>query len=181
MRVAEGRVQPLHQPVPGVTMKTTTPSPTTAPRQTPTCLPAVGDVLAIVASPRDSAAYVASRLAAREGGSVTGCAVSPAFLGGRSYRNAPTVIALLETPPAIQRHEDLRSGGDGNAFVQLATLAGAHDPKWAVSGNDAGHTLAALAAWHDLIVVQRPPDARADPVDGLKCLLMDTGLPCLVL
>lgn len=160
---------------------TSTPSPGIAPAPSPSCLPAVGDVLAMVASPRDSAAYVASRLAARDGGSVTGCATPPAFLGGRLFRNDASVVALLETSPSIQRHDDLQSGGDGDAFVRLATAAGAHAPQWAVMGNDAGHTLKLLSAWHDLIVVQRPADAQSDPVDGLRFLLMETGLPCLVL
>jgi len=162
-------------------MNTTTSSHHATSQPAPTCLPAVGDVLAIVAAPRDGAAYVASRLAARDGGSVTGCAVSPAFLGGRGFRSDATVAALLETAPLAQRKEDLRVGGDGDAFIRLAISAGAHGPQWAVMGNDTGHTLAALSAWHDLIVVQRPGDPHADPLDGLGALLMGTGLPCLVL
>lgn len=162
-------------------MNTTTPSRDTASPVTQTSLPAVGDVLAIVGAPRESAAYVASRLAARDGGSVTGCAVPPAFLGGRGYRNAPSIITLLETSPSVQRREDLQSGGDGDAFIRMATSAGVQNPQWAVMGNDAGHTLRKLSAWHDLIVVQRPADAHDDPLDGLRYLLMDTGLPCLVL
>ncbi|NID14605.1 universal stress protein [Luteibacter yeojuensis] len=164
-------------------MNTTTPSPSpsTASPQAPTCLPAVGDVLAIVAGPRDGAAYVASRLAGREGGSVTGCATSPAFLGGRAFRADATVAALLEVAPSAQRREDLHIGGAGDAFVRLAISAGARGPQWAVMGNDTAHTLAMLSAWHDLIVVQRPTDPHADPLDGLGILLMGTGLPCLVL
>jgi nucleotide-binding universal stress UspA family protein len=141
----------------------------------------VGDVLALVAGPRDGAAYVASRLAARDGGSVTGCAAPPAFLGGRSFRTDATVAALLEPAPSVQRRDDLGTGGDGDEFIRMATSAGAHGPQWAVLGNDPSHTLAMLSAWHDLIVVQRPADPQADPLDGLGFLLTGTGLPCLVL
>lgn len=146
-----------------------------------TCLPAVGDVLAIIGAPRDNAAYVGSRLAAREGGSVTGCALSPAFLGGRPFRNDASVIALLETPAPRRRQEDLARDGEGAEFVRLAATAGARQPQWAVIGNDVGPRLMDLSAWHDLIVVQRPADTHAHPLDGLEQLLMGTGLPCLIL
>lgn len=145
------------------------------------CLPAVGDVLAIVRTPRDSAAYVASRLAARDDGSVTGCAMTPAFLGARASRGEATVMALLESPPTVQRHDDLRTGGDGDAFIRLAASAGARQPQWTVLGQDPEHDLARLSAWHDLIVVQRPSDEGARPLDGLKALLLATHRPCLVL
>ncbi|HVI55969.1 MAG TPA: universal stress protein [Luteibacter sp.] len=159
---------------------TTTPPTRTAPSMR-TCLSAIGDVLAIVDSPRSSAAYVASRLAARDGGSVTGCSLAPAFMGGRPFRVEASVISLLETPPPIQRHDDLRRGHDGDEFLRLATTAGVLQPQWAVIGNDPSHDLAKLSAWHDLIVVQRPGDPHADPLDGLQHLLTNTGLPCLVL
>jgi nucleotide-binding universal stress UspA family protein len=162
-------------------MDTTTTPAANAASAMQTCLSALGDVLAIVDSPRSSAAYVASRLAARDGGSVTGCSLAPAFLGGRAFRIEASVIALLETPPPVQRHDDLRRGHDGDEFLRLATTAGVLQPQWAVIGNDAAHDLGKLSAWHDLIVVQRPADPLADPLDGLKQLLTDTGLPCLVL
>ena len=51
--------------------------------------------------------------------------------------------------------------------------------EWMVDAR--GHALAMLSAWHDLIVVQRPADPHADPLEGLGSLLTGTGLPCLVL
>lgn len=152
-------------------------------RSTPamqTSLPAVGDVLAIVGSPRDAASYVSSRLAARTNGSVTGCSMSAAFLGHAAPKE-PTVMALLDQPPAARRRDDLASGGDGDQFMHLARTAGVHDPQWAVIENDAAGRLASLSAWHDLVVVQRPADLAANPLDGLNHLLLGTGLPCLVL
>lgn len=150
-----------------------------APMQT--CLPTVGDVLIIVGSPSDTATLVGSRLAARAGNSVTGCAVSPAFLGGHAFQAEASVVALLEPSPSTQRRDDLRPSGEGAAFIRRAVTAGAHQPQWAVVGNDPGRDLSALSAWHDLIVVQRPGDTLADPVAGLEQLQRNTGLPCLVL
>lgn len=160
---------------------TTTQASERAPAAMQTCLPASGDVLIIVGSPGDAAALVGSGLAARAGGSVTGCAVSLAFLGGRAFRTDASVVALLEPSPRTQRHDDLKSSGEGTEFIRRATTAGAHRPQWAVIGNDPGHDLRALSAWHDLIVVQRPNDALADPIDGLEHLVRGTGLPCLIL
>jgi nucleotide-binding universal stress UspA family protein len=162
-------------------MNTTKSPQDTASCSPASCLPPVGDVLAIISGPRDGAAYVASRLAARDGGSVTGCEASPAFLGGHAFRTDATVAALLQPAPSVQRKDDLRLGGDGDEFIRMAESAGAHGPQWAVLGNDASHELAMLSAWHDLIVVQRPADPHADPLDGLGFLLTGTGLPCLVL
>lgn len=145
------------------------------------CLPGVGDVLIIVTSPGEAATLVGSRLAARTGGSVTGCGVSTAFLGGRPFRTDATVLALLEPSPRVKRHDDLRSSGEGAEFLRKATTAGARHPQWAVLGNDVGHDLKALSAWHDLIVVQRPNDELSDPLGGFEQLLKGTGLPCLIL
>jgi nucleotide-binding universal stress UspA family protein len=160
---------------------TTTQTSERSPAPMQTCLPDVGDVLIIVGSPGDAAVLVGSRLAARTGGSVTGCGVSMAFLGGRPFRTDATVVALLEPSPRVKRHDDLKSSGEGAEFVRRATTAGARHPQWAVVGNDVGHDLKALSAWHDLIVVQRPNDELANPVDGLEHLVKGTGLPCLIL
>lgn len=146
-----------------------------------TCLPEIGDVLIIVSSGSDAATLVGTRLAARDGGSVTGCAVSPAFLGGRAFQAEASVVALLEPSPHTQRHDDLRSSGIGTDFIQRAMAAGARQPQWAVIGSDPVRDLAVLSAWHDLVIVQRPGDVLANPVTGLEHLLKDTGLPCLIL
>lgn len=146
-----------------------------------TCLPGIGDVLIIVGCGSDAATLVGARLAAREGGSVTGCSVSPDFLRGRAFRAEASVVALLEPSPRTQRHDDLLSSGIGAEFMQRAITAGAHQPQWAVIGSDPVRDLAALSAWHDLVIVQRPGDVLADPVTGLEHLLKDTGLPCLIL
>jgi nucleotide-binding universal stress UspA family protein len=150
-----------------------------APMQT--CLPTVGDVLIIVGSPGDASTLVGTRLAARAGNSVTGCAVPPAFLGGRAFQVEASVVALLEPSPSAQRHDGLRSSGEGTEFIRRAVAAGAHQPQWAVVGNNPGRDLSVLGAWHDLVVVQRPGDTLADPVAGLEQLLRNTGLPCLIL
>ncbi|URL60098.1 universal stress protein [Luteibacter flocculans] len=146
-----------------------------------TCLPTAGDVLAIVASPHDVASYVACRLAARAHGSVTGCAMSTAFLGGHGFSHEATVLSLLDAPPSTVHAHDMEPGGNGDAFVHLARHEGVHSASWAVIETDVAARLSALASWHDLIVVQRPGDTGADPIDGLNQLLLRTGLPCLVL
>ncbi|SFW24836.1 universal stress protein [Luteibacter sp. UNCMF366Tsu5.1] len=162
-------------------MNTTARSQRTVAQIPASCLPAVGDVLAVVAGPVDGAAYVASRLAARDDGSVTGCAISPAFLGVPSAE-AGTRSTLLREPVVHSSQSEGREAVAGrDTFLRLALAAGAQRPQWAWAGNDPGHTLAMLAAWHDLIVVQRPADPHANSLDGLESLLMGTGLPCLVL
>ena len=146
-----------------------------------TCLPTAGDVLAIVASPHDAASYVACRLAARAHGSVTGCAMSAAFLGGRAFSHDATVLSLLDAPPSAVHAHDMEPGGSGDAFVHLAHNAGVRTALWAVIETDVAAHLAALASWHDLVVVQRPGDIAADPIGGLNQLLLGTNIPCLVL
>ena len=162
-------------------MNTTARSQRTVVQMPTSCLPAVGDVLAIVAGPVDGAAYVASRLAARDEGSVTGCGLSPAFLGVRSTEVHTRTRTLPEpvAQPSGMEHREAGAGRD--AFLRVALSAGVQRPQWTSAGNDPGHTLTMLAAWHDLIVVQRPAVSHAEPLDGLESLLMGTGLPCLVL
>jgi nucleotide-binding universal stress UspA family protein len=146
-----------------------------------TCLPTAGDVLAIVASPHDAASYVACRLAARAHGAVTGCAMSSDFLGGRAFSHDATVLSLLDAPPSTMHAHDMEPGGSGDAFVHLARHAGVRSASWTVVETDVAARLAALASWRYLIVVQRPGNVGADPIEGFTQLLLRTDIPCLVL
>lgn len=151
-----------------------------SPQAMETSLLAVGDILAIVGSPRDAASFVACRLAARGRGSVTGVALSSAFMGAREPAHDATIFSLLDEPPLAAHARDLEPGGEGDVFLQLARTAGAEAPRWTVAEDNAGHRLASLAAWHDLVVVQRPTDPHLKPADGLA-RLAQLGIPCLVL
>lgn len=146
------------------------------------CLPAVGDVLVIVGSPRDAASYVGQRLAARAQGSVTGCALPPGFFGGAHIAHEPTVMALLSAPATDVDHQhDMAPGGDGDAFVRMARTTGARDARWTAIQADVTNGLRQLATWHDLIVVQKRTVDAPDALDGFDDLLLGTGIPTLVL
>ncbi|MEX1826147.1 universal stress protein [Luteibacter sp. CQ10] len=144
-----------------------------------TCLPAIGDVIVIVGSQRDAASYVGQRLAARAQGAVTGCALPPAFLRGTRNLQEPTVPP--PGPAAVIDHSrDMAPGGDGDSFVRMARMTGAHHSSWAALEIDVAHGLRSLATWHDLVVVQKPADGGTS-LDGFDELLLGMGIPCLVL
>ncbi|SEO32016.1 hypothetical protein SAMN02800692_0213 [Luteibacter sp. UNC138MFCol5.1] len=161
-----------------MTKQTSAPSPSLTGMDT--CLQPVGDVLAIVGAPRDAASFVASRLAARNKGSVTGLVVSPAFLGAHEPSHDATIFSLLDRPPEAVHARDLEPGGDGDCFLQLARTVGTSSARWTTAEVDVARRLASLAAWHDLIVVQRPGDPHLKPLDGLSHLVR-LGVPCLIL
>ncbi|MEX1827261.1 universal stress protein [Luteibacter sp. CQ10] len=144
-------------------------------------MPAVGDVLVIADPGCVAATRVGSWLAARGRGVVTGCAMPEAFHHGRIHGHEPTVMALLQNAPERQRGDDLGKDHAGDRFVHEALIAGAHDPQWAVLGDDYLRELKALCSWHDLIVVQRTPPAREKSLGGLDELALACGLPMLIL
>jgi len=157
-----------------------TPADTSSSRMQ-TCLPAIGDVIVIVGSQRDAASYVGQRLAARAQGAVTGCALPAAFLrGARNFRE-PTVPLPGTGPAAVTDHSrDMAPGGDGDSFVRMARMTGAHHSSWTAIDNDVAHGLRSLAAWHDLVVVQKPAGGGPS-LDGFDELLLGMDIPCLVL
>jgi len=134
------------------------------------------DVLALVTSTRpwSPAAVAGASLASRWGSNLTGCFLEPSARMLHDADHEPTVLGLLEKPPA---HD-----ADAHAaFGAFARQSGVHEATWAVSHTGLARTLKHLGAWHDLAVIERDMVETSGLLDILGEAILGSQLPCLIL
>ncbi|MFZ5655742.1 MAG: universal stress protein [Pseudomonadota bacterium] len=138
------------------------------------------DVLVRIVDPANfqREARPAARIAAGLGGSLTALHAVP--IGAPPPSLYDPGLALAEWATCAEREvRDAR--GKAAAFEAWARAMGLPNATWTVGAGHVPDLLAQAAAWNDLLVLGRgAQDAWSSP-DGIACIVLGTGLPCLVL
>lgn len=121
-------------------------------------------------------AYAAG-LAARLDGSLTGVFVQPSPLAAMPPYSSPDLMqAMIENARDVEQ----KAHASESAFVEWANGAGAHRAAWQVTEGHVPEVLARLGNWHDLLVLERSPEALWGSPPDLGALVLGTHLPCIV-
>lgn len=119
----------------------------------------------------------AAHLAAALDAVLTGAYVYPSPLYMMPPYGSPGLLAaMLENARDVE--EDARRAED--AFVAWARGRGADRATWQVAEGRLPDTLAHMANWNDLLVLQRDPDIPWGNPGDLGMLALDVDIPCIV-
>lgn len=133
-------------------------------------------VLARRAFDADHGVAYAARLASRLRASLTGLHV-PIGVAPLPAYDVDTVMAQYAAwaGAELERARALAPG-----FEAWAASLGVAHPSWLVADGPVGALVRYVGHWHDLLVVGADPDDPWTAPGGLADLLLDAGLPCVV-
>ncbi|HEY6941864.1 universal stress protein [Dokdonella sp.] len=124
-----------------------------------------------------SGAEYAADLAARVDGALTGVFVHPSPLYMMPpYASGDVIQAIFETARSVEQSADAARG----AFIAWATKIGVRQAFWQVAEGRAPETLAHIGNWHDLLVLERNPDAPWGAPPDLGAVVLASRMPCVV-
>ncbi len=137
------------------------------------------DILALAtrfSSWNGSVAYAAD-LAARVDGTLTGAYVYPSPLYMMPPYASPQLLEIvLENAREIERNAHASDA----SFVAWAKANGVRRAAWQVAEGHVPEVLAHIGNWHDLLVIERNPEAPWGAPADLGALVLRTHLPCIV-
>lgn len=137
------------------------------------------DILAFATnfSTWDGGMAYAADLAARVDGSLTGAYVHPSPLYMMPPYASPDLLeAVIENAREIERI----AHGSEASFVAWAKTIGVRRAAWQVAEGHVPETLTHIGNWHDLLVIERNPDAPWGSPADLGMLALRTHLPCII-
>ncbi|HEY0178171.1 MAG TPA: universal stress protein, partial [Dokdonella sp.] len=124
----------------------------------------------------DGVRYAAD-LAARLDGALTGVYVNPSPMYMLPPYGTPDLLeAMIENARAVER--DAYASAD--AFVAWAKQVGVRQASWQIAEGHLPDALAHIGDWHDLLVLERDPDAAWSSPPELGALVLGARLPCIV-
>jgi nucleotide-binding universal stress UspA family protein len=117
----------------------------------------------------------ATDIAARLNGTLTGVYIEPLPL--------PMAVPGAGADIAVAAKTRMSSGKlrAAESLAAWATTMGARQAAWQIAEGDAPRVLARMSAWHDLVVVDREPDAPAASVRELGEIVVASRAPVIVL